>query len=118
MTEKEILKKILNEVTGTKNIHQLTPEERAAANNGMNAVIDIRVDGTFITGGTLKERSELVGETITEHINPDNIRYEEDPEMYILEDCILVVGYTLCAIVDIKPWEGVSFPCNLIHDLR
>lgn len=107
-----------NAITTTKDIHNLTEDERATAKNGINSVIEIQIENAFITGGTLEERSNLVGEKITAHITPDCIRDEEDAEMYILEDCILIVGYTICAILDSKPWEGVDFPCRLIHDLR
>lgn len=115
------IERILNEnaITTTKNIHELTDVERSSAKDGRNSIIEIQVGKTFVTGGTLKERSELTGEEMpTTHIVPDNIREEEDPEIYILEDCILVVGYTLIAILDSNPWEGVNFPCRLIHDLR
>lgn len=110
------IERILTE--DTRNIHDLTDEERSSAKDGLNSIIEIRLGETFVTGGTLKERSDLVGETVTNHITPDNIREEEDPEIYILEDCILVVGYTLLAVLDSNPWEGVNFPCRLIHDLR
>ena len=119
MTAKEI-KKILfgEEITKTKDIHYLTKDERVAVKNGINSVISIQLGQTWITGGTLKERCELMGDTIESHIKPDDIRDEEDVEMYILEDCVLIVGYTICSILDVNPWEGVNFPCRAIHDLR
>lgn len=114
------IEKILNAnaITTTKDIHNLTEDERTTAKNGINSVIEIQIGNTFITGGTLEERTQLVGEKIEAHITPDCIRDEEDAEMYILEDCILIVGYTICAVLDIKPWDGVDFPCRAIHDLR
>ena len=108
-----------NLITNTKDIHELTDVERGSAKDGRNSIIEIQVGKTFVTGGTLKERSELTGEEMPiAHIKADDIRDEEDAELYILEDCILVVGYTLIAILDIKPWEGANFSCRLIHDLR
>ena len=66
MTAEERLLNILfpSLPTETKNIRELTEEERKNCSNGYNTSIEIITDGFIVTGGTLKERSILTNSDI------------------------------------------------------
>lgn len=86
--------------TKTKNIHDLTEEERKRCDNGYNCCIEIIVDDFIVTGGTLKERciltdsdinmkDKLVLTTTDEILKKAN---EEEITLYVFEDVITVLS--------------------------
>lgn len=120
--------------TETKNICELTEEERKTCSNGYNTSIEIITDGFIVTGGTLKERSLLTNsdinmvntlqETTTDEIL--KVNEEEEITLYIFDDLIIVLSdihyestedrtYYLPIETDLTIFEGTDIEIN---DLR
>ena len=103
MTTEERLLKVLFNIPGpkkTKNIHDLTEEERKNCSNGYNACINIIVDDFIVTGGTLRERclltnSDINMENTLQITTTDEIlkvNEEEEITLYIFDDLIIVLS--------------------------
>lgn len=120
--------------TETKNIRELTDEERRNCSNGYNTAIEIIVDNFIVTGGTLKDRclltnsdinmeNTLLATTIDEIFQRLN---EEEITLYIFDDLIMVLSdiyfesneartYYLPIETDLAVFEGTDIE---ILDLR
>lgn len=132
--EERLLESMFLNPKETKNIHNLTEDERAECSNGYNSSIEIIInDGDIlVTGGTLKERCLLTDsdvdmeETLKQTTIDDVIKVskEEEVRVYVFEDIVIVLSdihyesneertYYLPISTDLTMLEGIE-----INDLR